>query len=192
MATSNVAIVNRALQKLGAKTISAFTQDHPNARVMSLAFAPVRDALLREYDWNFAIKRVSIAAVTGGDAYEGLNLYQLPNDFARLLREQFTYDTNLRKDWQIEGGYIVTADGAPLRLRYIARIEDPVLFDASFVELLSARLALETCTAITESTAKKQDLKEDSARALAEARRVNSFENYSRDPQEDEWIQIMR
>jgi len=53
--TTNVSIANRALQKLGAKSIESLTQDSPNARSMNTAFVKIRDKLIRKYPWSFAI-----------------------------------------------------------------------------------------------------------------------------------------
>lgn len=194
MATSEVQIVNLALQKLGAKTISSLSpQNHPNARAMSLAYAPVRDRLMRKYDWNFCKARASIAADSATDTYEGLNRFRLPNDFARLLRRKRTgARPEELKDWQIEGQYILTHDAAPLEFRYCARAEDPALFDSAFVDVLAAHLAVQTAKAITGSNTAKADAQVEAERAESEARQVNAFENPAEEPPEDPWLQVMR
>lgn len=192
MAESEVSIVNRALQLLGAKRISSLTQDAPNARTMNVAYIPVRDALLRKYKWNFCVKRASVAADAAQDEYEGLNRYRLPNDYARLLRETRTsFYNEVRRDWQIENGFILTKDAAPLEFRYLARVTDPALFDPLFDELLSADLALKTVHDVTGSNTKKSDLRLDVALALADARRANAFENDSDNPPVDSWVRTM-
>lgn len=193
MAISEVSIANRALQKLGVQKISSLTQDSPNARSVSTAYEPVRDSLMRKYRWNFCIKRASVAADSAQDTYEGLNRYRLPNDFARLLRDQkSSVFVESYKDWQIENGFILTSTGAPLQFRYLARVTDPALFDAEFAELLSAKIALEIVHDVTGSNAKKQDLRVDYREALADARAANSFENPPAQAPEDEWLAIMR
>lgn len=194
MAESNVVIANRALQVLGVSSrISALDQDDVNARALSLAFVPVRDALLRKYEWNFAIRRVAIAKLSDEDAYEGLNQYLLPNDYARLLRRDKTGTSpTSRKDWQIENGKILTADGSPLEFRYLAKVTDPQEFDSLFDELLAYRLALTTGRAITGSATIVEEVKAGHDDLLLDARQLNSYENDAQEPPEDEWIQIMR
>ena len=194
MASSEVAIANRALQILGAKRISSLSQDAPNARSMNTAFVPVRDALLRRYDWNFAIKRASVAASATDDLYEGLKRYQLPNDFGRLLRERNTsFFQEQRRDWQIEEGHILTKDGAPLQFRYVALVTDPALFDPLFAEALSAKLAVETALDIPGSTSKRNNVALQAFDdAITVARQANAFENDSDDLVEDTWIGTMR
>ena len=189
MATSNVAIANRALQKLGAKRIESLTQDHPNARSMNVAFAPVRDAELRRYRWSFAIKRATLAADSSQTEWGDWNRFTLPADYLYLIRDD---ETGQAVDWRIEsdadGTYIITADSAPLYIRYVARIEDPNFYDPLFIEALACKLAVETCEEIKQSTSKKESLKADYDFAISEARRVAAIEKPSHAFPEDDWL----
>lgn len=190
---SKVSIANRALQLLGAGTIESLDQDDPNARTMNRAYDPVRRALLREYVWNFSIGRASIAASSTKTEYEDLNRFLLPNDYLRLLRQEFSVPNDSRRpDWQIEGSYIVTADASPLKIRYVKDEENPVAFDASFSELLAARLAMETNQEVTGSENINRRAERAESRALAFARQANAFENEGDIPFENEWIEARR
>lgn len=189
MAVSKVAIANRALQKLGAKRIESLTQDHPNARSINACFDIVRDALLRKYDWSFAIKRESIAADASGPTWGNWNRYTKPNDYIRLLRNN---ESGQAVDWKIEGDYILSADGAPLEIRYIARIEDPNKYDATFVEALASKIAYEICEEITGSTAKQDRAMADYDVAVADARQSGAIEKDSEEFPEDDWIAARR
>lgn len=190
MATSAVAIANRALQKLGASRIESFEQDHPNARSMKTVYAPTRDRLMRRYAWNFAIRRASVAADATETLWGGLNRFLKPNDFARLLRdtEAGSNEDNNRHNWQIEGNYIITSDDAPLEFRYLAKIEDTALFDPIFDEYLATTMAYEACEDITGSSQKRDLLKMDMQDILLEARQSNAFENDADVPLEDDWL----
>ena len=185
MAVSETGIANRALQKLGAKRISALSQDHPNARSMNAAYVRVRDAELRRYDWSFAIKRASVAADATDPTWGDWNRYALPNDFISLLRDD---ESGLAVDWKVEGLFILSMDAAPLEFRYIARIEDPNYFDALFIESFAARLALECCKEIADSTSDKESLKDDYDKCIAEAKRRGAIEKGSQSFPEDDWI----
>lgn len=190
MAISNVLIGNRALSKLGAARIESLSQTgSANARAVNNAFETTRNAELRRYQWSFAIKRASVAADGDGPVWGDYNRYSLPNDFISLIRDD---ESGLRTDWKIEGGYIVTLDSAPLDFKYIARIEDPNLFDPLFVEAFACKLALEICQEITQSTGKKGDLKQDYVFAIAEAKRVGAIEKGAIDFPEDDFITVMR
>lgn len=186
---SKVGIANGALQKLGAKRIESLTQDHPNARSMNAAYDGVRDALLREYPWSFAISRASIAADASGPTWGDWNRYSLPNDFICLLRDD---ESGLAVDWKIEGLYILSADASPLQVRYIARVDDPNYYDALFTDAFETSLALETCEEITQSTSKKAGLQRDLDSALSKARMLGAIEKPAQDFNEDEWVSARR
>lgn len=183
--TSTVSIANRALQKLGAKRIESLSQDNPNARSVNTAFVPVRDALIRRYQWSFAIKRASIAADAADTLWGSLNRYSLPGDFGRLIRDD---ESGERLDWKIEGQYIVTEDGSPLEIRYVALIADPTVFDVAFVEVLSTALAIATCEEITQSTGKMGDLRAQMKMDIQEARNANAFELDAQASLDDDWL----
>lgn len=187
--TSKVEIANGALQKLGAKRIESLTQDHPNARSMAAAYDGVRKAMLRRYNWSFAIKRESIAADGDGPTWGDWNRYSLPNDFLRLIRDD---ETGFATDWKIEGLYILSADASPLEIRYVADIDDPNYYDALFAEAMSTKLALETCEEITQSTSKKAGLQKDYDECIAEAKREGAIEKAAQDFPEDEWLSARR
>jgi len=186
MATSEVAVANAALQKLGSPArLESLTQDHPNARTMNAAYARVRDAELRRYDWGFSIQRASIAAdgtqTTGG----GRNRFSLPNDYLKLIRDD---ESGQAPDWRIEGCFIVTADASPLQIRYVAKITDPNAFDSLFFEAFASKLALETCKEVTGSTDLKKDLRGDYDFAIEEAKRIGSIEKPAQMAPEDDWV----
>lgn len=197
MATSKVAIANRALQKLGAKRIEALDQNHPNARSISAAYDLVRDAELRRYRWGFATRRASIAADGSDTEWGDWNRFSLPNDYLCLIRDDETLQA---VDWRIEAGdtedgegvFVVTADASPLEIRYVARIDDPNYYDPLFIEAFATKLALEICEDVTQSTSKKESLRADYDYAIAEARRLGAIEKPAQEFPEDEWLAARR
>jgi hypothetical protein len=180
-----VSIANGALQLLGAKRIESLTQDHPNARSMNNAFDRVRDAELRRYDWSFAIKRASIAADADGVTWGDWNAFAIPNDFLRLLRDD---ESGVGVDWKIEGRFILTADSAPLDIRYVARIDDVSLYDSLFIDTLVAKLAVVTCQEITQSSAKQEKVNEAYTFALNEAKKLGAIEKPAQEFPQDDWL----
>lgn len=61
---TDVDIVNNALSKIGQPPITALTDDVERARLANRLFATIRDAVLRDYDWNFALKRAGLSRAT--------------------------------------------------------------------------------------------------------------------------------
>lgn len=194
--TTEVSIGNRALQILGAAPVISLTEENNRARALQVAFAAVRDAELHRRNWRFAIKRTTLPALSttpdSGYAYQ----YQVPNDYLRLLpggdlfpmADLSDYRSTYAGLYSVEGDRILTDIGAPLSIRYIARITDASKFNASFAEALAARLAWECCETITQSDSKQQLAERRYTMALREARRANAFEMAAEPVADDSWV----
>lgn len=186
MATSDVAICNMALQKLGAARITSLSEDSPNARECNACYAAMRDLELRKHRWSFATRREALAADASAPAFGPAYSYTLPSDFLRLLEPDPAENYNTL-DWRIEGRKIVTDAAAPLNVRLIYRVEDPNEFDAAFAEALACRIALQTCEKITQSNTKMEAIRMQYKDAITEARRANAIETISAEPPVDTW-----
>lgn len=194
--TSEVGIANRALQILGSDPIISLSENNKRARALRVAFDPVRDAELHRRNWRFSIKRTSLAALAetpdSGFAYQ----YQVPTDYLRLLTggdliplaNLSDYRSTPSGLYAVEGDRILTDVGAPLSIRYVARITDTSKFSASFAESLAARLAWECCDAITQSDSKQQLAERRYMIAMREARRANAFEVPSESIADGTWM----
>lgn len=187
MSTSDVAIVNGALQKLGQSRIESLSQDDPNARSMNAAYSRILEAELRRYRWGFAIKRVSIAADADETVWGGWNRFKLPNDYLYLIRDD---ESGFAVDWRIEGLFIVTQDAAPLDIRYVANITDPNFYDSLFRESFSCALAKECAKEITGSSSSQDRAVADYKDAIAEAKRIGAIEKEAQEFPEDDWITV--
>jgi len=143
---SETEIANAALDKLGEPPLTSFDDDSRAGRLAKRTYADLRDALLREFSWNFAVARVELAASTTTPVWGFANRFPLPSDFLRQLQ---IYNPN-NYAWQLESGAIVTDLGAPLQLRYIKRVTDVNAMDMDFREALSARLAMEWAQPLTQ------------------------------------------
>lgn len=183
-----VGICNRALQKLGAQKITVLTENAKGARACANCYEEMRDSLLRKHLWNFAVKRsTALPAVSPAPTWGRANEFELPTDFIRLAN-QYAEDNTLTIDHEIEGQKIVTNDGAPLYIRYVSRVTDPVVMDPLFREALATLMAIEMCEDLTQSNTKKAALKTEFEDAIAEARKANAFERRSQKIPESEWV----
>lgn len=186
---SEVGICNRALQKLGAKRITDLTDDNVNARACNAAYEAVRDALLEDHFWNFAIERAELAADATAPAWGRANAYQLPSNFI-CLAPNYPEDNFNSKDWIIEGQKIITDDADPIYIRYVKRVTDPNFMTSLFREALSTKLAFELCEELTQSNTKKAQLEKDFSMIIARAKRSNAFQQVSQQPPEDTWVTV--
>lgn len=191
MATSDVAICNMALQKLGAARITSLTEDSRNARACNACFEMVRDRELRARAWNFAKKRETLAPHATAPAFDFAYAFPVPSDFLRLLPPARTY-----LDWSIENHQgvkcIMTNDGDSIEVIYIAKITDPTLYDPLFDEALACKLATHMCEEITQSNQKKADTAAEYKAVMAEARQINAYEQVSAEPPEDPYLAARR
>jgi len=184
---SETSIANRALQLLGAKRITSLSQDNRNAREMSTAYEPVRDALYESFMWKFAVKRAALAASGTAPLFNRTMAFPVPSDFIGLAPPD-PNDNNVDRDWSIEGREIITDDAAPLNIRYVSRITDPTLMSPMFRELLSLRLASETCEAITQSNTKLRALEAAEARYMRTVKKSSAFMTIPVVAPDSEWL----
>ena len=180
MATSEVAIVNNALGMLGDKPIVALDESSDRASLASRLYATIRDSVLRAYPWNFAIRRVALAQSADVPSWEYKYQYALPsNPYCLKVLETNIDDTDA---WRIEGRFLLT-DAKAVKIRYIAKIEDPVQFDDLFTEAFTAKLALEMAYALTSNKSLTDSLYQLYKEKLKEARATDASENSSRTTQ---------
>jgi len=183
---SEVEICNRALQRLGAKTIVSLTEASKNARQCNLAYNPVRLKMLADHNWAFATQRAQLAADATAPEFGRANAFELPADYVRIA-DDYPEDNFNSIDYVVEGRKILTDFDAPLEIRYIADITDPNLMDPIFREALSMNLANELVEVITQSNTKKLGIERDLKKVIAQARRRNAIQTVSAEPPIDTW-----
>lgn len=193
---TDVDIMNTAAVKLGTNTINIRLDQSTAAIVFNTRYESVRDAELRRNLWRFAIKRVELSALSSVPlGTQFTTEFQLPSDYLRLVQVAESYvssQTNYRTVdeslYSIEGRKLLTNWPAPLLIRYVYRVEDTSQFDATFKEVLAARLAYECCETIVGSSSKKGDIWKDYQQALDEAKQSNAIEVYPQVQPDESWI----
>jgi hypothetical protein len=174
--TTKLGIINRGLQLLGSPSIGSLNENSRGARAMSRAYDSILLAELRANTWSFSLKRASLAADPTPPIFGKKARYQLPVAFLFMAPEESTYNPALGRDWEIEGNYIITDDGAPLPLRFVSSDITESSFDPLFAEALSASLAMGCCEEITNSNSKKMDAQNYYKEILKQAKKRNSIE----------------
>jgi hypothetical protein len=197
--TSEVSIANRCCTLLGADLIISLADDTNRARAISANYEAIRDAELARHRWRFAIARASLPALATVPDSDYARQFQVPNDFLKLIEGGDLVSGPDLSDYcgggslySREGRTILTNLGAPLHIRYIARITDASMFDPAFAESLAARLADELCERLTQSDSKRQICMAAYKRALGEAKLANALEVPPQSASEDSWIAVRR
>lgn len=209
---SSVIIANLALQRLGARgTISALTENIPNAIKVNTVWEPVFMEVLSERDWNFAKLRVRINQVTTAPLYGYAYAYSMPTDYLRLVRPRPREDDQRRIYTVLNWPYghdhpvspvfvhpyviemIPNSDGQrclltdhndndyPIYINYIQILTDLTRVTPTFVNSLAWRLAAEIAVAITEDKNKGEAAMAEYRNSLNTSSAVNDQANYLHD-----------
>lgn len=123
------------------------------------------------------------------------NVYRLPYNYLREAPQNpkagvgswypagSAYD-----DWEFEGDYIVTSETGPIVFRFVVNSTVVARFDPMFCEGLAARIGIEVCEALTQSTSKLANIGTAYQKFMGEARIVNGIETGAAEPPEDDFI----
>lgn len=152
-----VAVCNSALITLGANTISTLSDTSIEGKACNTKWAIARRDTIRSHPWNFAVKRVVIAPEVTVPVYGYQYQFILPADALRLLE---VYDT---PEYKVEGRKILTNNirmsGSPgIEIKYISDIEDVAEWDASFVNVMVYRMAMELAYTLPGKNTMVQDM----------------------------------
>lgn len=127
------------------------------------------------------------------------NVFRLPSGFLRLApQDPKAGATSLLggpsglfyNDWELESGYIVSQEVGPIMVRFVADMNDVTLFHDLFCEGLAARIALEVCEPLTQSTTKLQLIRSAYDKFMSRAITVNAIEVGSVEPPEDDLLAV--
>lgn len=169
MATQ-VDICNIALTSLGDQRIVSLSDNNERARVCSARYEDVRDAVLRSYPWNCAIKRVKLTKSATTPAWGFAFYYPLPADCLRVIDVE-----DYVVPYEVEGRNIAT-DASTVKLLYLARVTDASQYDPLLVQAIGTRLAMEIAEPLTGRRDLRQDMTAKYQAILAEARSVDTAE----------------
>ena len=150
---ADIDIINAALSKLGEQPLASVADQSPPGRLANRTYVDIKQALLREFPWNFAIKRVALAVDAAAPVWGFDFAYNLPGDLLRLI----SLDNSSDYDWRNEGGQIVTDITTPLKIKYVADVLEGKM-DATFREALAARLAMEWAEPLSQTSTVVQQM----------------------------------
>ena len=183
---SDVGIANAALRKLGQAPITAFNEDSKAARLANERFAELRDELISRHPWNFALKRISLAASATAPVWGFANAFPVPPDYIRTF-EANGEDEETGK-WKVENGEIVTDLSAPLEILYVYRVTDANRMSTGFREALASLLAADWAEDITGDDNVVKNKERKALIAVAQARSNDGQEGIPDRLEADEWL----
>lgn len=172
MAVTEVSICSNALLALGSQPIASLNDDSDRARLASNLFSSVRDSMQRAHPWNCCVKRVVLSPDTTPPPFDWSFAFSLPDDYLRALSAG---KLGVEDTFKIEGGKLLS-DENPLYLRYIARVENPALWDAMLVRAMELAMASEMAYAITQSASLRDSMEVKLERHMKRARAADGQE----------------
>lgn len=197
MAVSMVGICNMALRLVKSQSINSLDEASDQARKCNEFYDMALDFLLREAVWHFAKSFFQL-----GDSVlthpHWRYVYKLPSDFLYAVRvfpcgldgeENYRAEMLSEEDARFEiarlGGStdvssVCLTDVPRAMLEYVARVTDPTVYDAHFVELLSLKLAALLAAPLTGDVQMSQYYESRLAQALQHARVLNANEGRHR------------
>lgn len=156
MASSEVEICNIALSLLAVEPITSLDDKTTEARLCKANYANVRDAVLEDADWTFAMVRGTPAKLSDPVPWGYTAAFQRPSGCLRVTvvkqSDSGDPDRSDRINWQLEKTHIV-ANADKIYIKYVERVTDVTLFSPMFVQALAQRLAAELAIPLTESNA---------------------------------------
>jgi len=158
------------------------TQTPPNASFWHVVAGAVSSALVQ-------LSPLGVNPPTGATTR---NLYRLPANYIRLAPQDPKAAANVRQstlagmmfnDWEIENGYLFTADVSPIIFRFVADLSDVPSMDPMFCEAWAARVSVEACVTLTQSVEKLNTAIGHYERQITMAKMLNAIEEGSTEPE---------
>lgn len=183
-------ICNLALDLLSAGTVQ--NVEEPTSATEELLnrwYDLCRRKCLREHPWNFAAKRIVLAASATPPAFGYAAAFPVPSDFLRILYLSTDLVTDQETvfapdQYQFENGSILLTgtygDATSLNLVYIYDLTEVSSMDPLFVELLAYDIAMSIAYKVTETNTNIQRIAE-----LAKAKKAiaKAIDGQERPPQ---------
>lgn len=185
---SKTDICNLALIRLGSLPIVSIDDGSKRANALKAIWDQVRDQVLRDHPWNFAIRRATLARLTEAPAFGYAYAYQIPAGCLRVLG--MVYDENNidpTLEYKVEVGLLLTDEETAL-IKYIHRETDVGLYDANCCSAIAARLAADLAYNLTASAAMKEQMLKEYERELAAAKAVDAQEDTPEVYETNDWI----
>ena len=159
-------ICNKALLRLAANQVDSpdgrvatITTESLEAKLCKLNFPLIRDVVLEDRVWSFALKQATLDTPNTESPLFGYGeAFTLPSDCLNLWRVYFdgnTANTNnlvSADDWIVQGRDLYI-NAEKVHIEYVQTLDNVSIINGTpqFVDSLSLRLAIEICMPLTEN-----------------------------------------
>lgn len=186
---SETEVANMAAIKMGSSaTIVSLDDDRKVARTLKAVWAMQRRATLREGSFNFSARRGTLAKDATASATEIFpysGAFREPSDSLRLIE---ILNSELRSDYQLEGGRVLCHSAGPVYARWIIDVPEPANWDDAFAEAFACRLAWKCGKEIVGEDFDAPNAWREYQAASLGAKRVDARENPAIAQEECDWV----
>jgi hypothetical protein len=184
----SVAIMNMALDLLEEEPILTAEDDRTAVRWMNRNFGSIRDALLRQHPWRFAIRRAALPLLSDAPAFGWQRQYELPADCLRILPLSGAQINGRDVPFTLEGQRILTNAAGPVAISYVARVEEAGEMDPMFVRALATSVAAEAASFIAGKASLAELLTKKADALVMRAQMVSALETTPAQASGDDWL----
>jgi hypothetical protein len=177
MPPTPLALISRALLRLGAQPLASLEDGTAEAEVAANLYPAARDALLSAHPWSFATGQSDLARLAAAPHADFAHAFGLPPGFLRALSAG-TAGRGRGLPYRIHEDRL-HADAGSVTLTYVFR-PDESAFPPFFAAALVARLAAEFCLPLTESASRAEMLARLAEAEFRTARGVDSQQDTPR------------
>lgn len=182
-------ICNLALLRAAKDTIASTSDGSRAAELCAILLPICRDAMLREFPWNFARKRVGLALLDEEAPTNWGYAYALPTDCIQVLSLTVpglrVPTGNYRVPYEVSGGKLYTDIATP-ELIYTARVEYS-MWDGLAVSALAWLLCSELATPLSLKPDQAQSARQAYMQIKAAAAAQSMNEGWEAEPLGD-WL----
>lgn len=162
MATSRLAVYNKALRYLGERRLASVTENSESRRAIEQEYDDAILMVLEAANWNFAIRAIEMAYDPGIAPQFGYSrAYAKPDDWIRTVNISANDSVLGIHDYRDENGRWHT-NIEPIYVRYVS--SDGMfggnlgLWTPIFAEAVASHIAMVCCERITQSDTKHEKL----------------------------------
>ena len=194
---SRIDIINLALTRIGESRIEELDEESKAADEARAIYDLLLDSELMANRWGFAQRRAALAVSATTPAWGYAYKYAVPADSLSVIyvdgQEPAALD-DFRQSrfptWQIEGRDIVTDLAAPLKILYVARIENPDEWSAAFRIAFSFKLAEVLAVPIAADTGLRDRMAQAYEISIRDARQQSAIQSAPQYVADSTWLQV--
>lgn len=135
-----VRICNMAIVLVGGNRIDSLDSDQVEAIACLDQYDTSVFTVMEDAEWSFAMTRALLSPLSDAPAFGYGQQFRLPKGCLRVTQASDEPYFISGLSWVREGN-LVLADAEALYIRYIQKVEDPLLYSHQFVEAVVCKLA---------------------------------------------------